>query len=115
MPPGRFVRVQDPFAGLASTATRSNIVDSRSAFDLSLSFRTTSGTTSYWTYQISNDTARADRSIAENSWSDWTAIGDITRPSSGVSLLSPPLGFRYHRIIRSSGASWQFYINVQER
>jgi len=94
----------NPFRGLAESVITSNPLDCRDAFDISLSFQTTSGTSSVFTYLVSNHSGHPD-TIPQTSWSHWTLV----IPPSGVSVLEPPLSFRYAAIMRpASGASWQF-------
>jgi hypothetical protein len=95
----------NPFQGVAESATSSNVLDCRDAFDISLSFRTLSGTSSVLSYWVSNSSVNHPDLVAENSWSHWTTI----IPPSGVSVLEPPLSFRWARVSRpASGASWEF-------
>ncbi len=115
----RYAAFQNPFLRLAESAVTSNLVDTRYAFDVTLSWRTTSGTTSITTYQISNgDGLKNTSSIPETSWSDWTVLGTIgiTGQPSLVTTLDPPLGYRWARILReNSGASLEIFMNLQYR
>jgi hypothetical protein len=95
---------ENPFRGLAESVLTSNPLDCRDAFDISLSFQTTSGTSSVFTYMVSNYSGVPDN-IPATSWSHWTLV----IPPSGVSVMEPPLSYRYAAIKRpASGASWQF-------
>lgn len=95
----------NPFAGLAESVLTSNVLDCRDAFDISLSFNTTSGTSSVFTYLVSNSSVDNPASVPQTSFSHWTLV----IPPSGVSVLEPPLSFRWAAIKRpASGASWQF-------
>ncbi len=109
---------QDPFRGLAVSAVTSNLIDTRAAFDVSLSWRTTSGSSSVNTYQISNASG-FNMSIPETTWSDWTVFGDGSIPAtqpSGVSTFEPPLGYRFARILKElSGASFEINVNILYR
>ena len=110
---------QNPFRGLAESATTSNVIDTRLTFDVTLSWRTTSGTTSTTTYQLSNgDGLRNTQAIPETSWSDWTVFGNtgVSGQPSLVTTLDPPLGYRWARILReNSGASFEVFMNLQFR
>ncbi len=110
---------QNPFRGLAESAVTSNIVDTRLAFDVTLSYRTTSGVTSVHTYQISNgDGLRNTQAIPETSWSDWTNFGTtvITNQPSFVTTFDPPLGYRWARVLRDlSLGSIEIFMNLQYR
>lgn len=95
---------QDPYAGLAASVVTSHVLDFRDAFDASLSWYTTSGTSSVFTYQASNSSAGIE-SIPAASWSDWTFVV----PTSGASVKELPLGYRWGRVLRTvSGASFQY-------
>jgi hypothetical protein len=110
----------NPFQGLAESITTSNVVDTRFAFDITLSWRTTSGVTSVLTYQTSNDNTNLHGTITEATWSDWTVIG-TTGGFSGSSTLDPPLGYGWARILRevppasASSASFAIDMNVLYR
>lgn len=94
----------NPFAGLAESVLTSNVLDCRDAFDISMSFNTTSGTSSVLTYLVSNSSVESPALVPQTSFSQWTLIV----PPSGVSVLEPPLSFRYAAVKRpASGASWQ--------
>ena len=89
----------DPYKGLASSVVTSNVINLSDAFDWSYSWRTTSGTTSRVTVELSN--ANSKDSILEKQWSRWTAFGHAVPPTpSGSSTEFPPLGVRYVRFIR---------------
>ncbi len=109
---------QDPFRGLAVSALTSNVMDTRGAFDITLSWRTTSGNTSINTYQISNASG-FNMLIPETTWSDWTNFGDQVIPAtqpSGVTTFEPPLGYRFARIqAEQSGASFEINVNILYR
>lgn len=107
-----YTHAQDPFVGLAESIVTSATIDTRYAFDVTVSWRTTSGTTSINTYQLSNDPARNFESITEATWSHWTTYGTIGG-FSGSTTFDPPLGFRWARILReNSGATFDVDINV---
>lgn len=97
----------DPFGGMAASVVTSHILDCRDAFDISLSWYTTSGTSSMFTYQVSGSSLELGSdgsSIAAGSWSNWTFV----LLPSGASVMEPPLGVPYARILRTvSGASIQ--------
>ena len=94
----------DPYTGVAASVITSNVVDLRDAFDLSVSWFTTSGATSTITLQISN--ADLIESIAEASWSNFTRFGqNAPLPSSQASTIFPALGVRYLRFLRRSGST----------
>lgn len=96
---------EDPYRGLAVSVVTSNPMHTRDAFDLSVSWHTTAGSSSTFTYQVSN--ATSIEAIAEKEWSNVTSFF----PSVG-SYFQPPLGFRYARILRSvSGSSLVFAFN----
>lgn len=107
---------RDPYEGLAASVVTSHILDTRDAFDQSISWYTTAGSTSTFTVQLSNHSARIGigsegSAIAEASWSNFTTV-----TPSGSSFMQPPLGFRYLRILRTvSGASLVFNTQKQIR
>ena len=110
-------RFYQPFIGLAESAVTSTIIDTRLAFDVTVSFNTTSGTTSAHTYQISNDAAGvpASGTPAEASWSHWTVFGDVTW-ASGSTTFDPPLGYAWARVLRDvSNGSFDIDIHVLYR
>lgn len=105
---GAFVRF-DPYRSLAASVVTSNVIDQRDAFDLSVSVHTTAGSTSTFTWQISNHSVVDG--IPEASWSAFTVVIPST-----ATYLQPPLGFRYARIVRTvSDASFVFNIQKQVR
>ena len=108
----------DPFRGKDVSAVTSAIIDTRAAFDLTLSWRTTSGVSSVNTYQISNASG-FNMLIPETTWSDWTVFGDGVIPAnqpSGVSTFEPPLGYRFARVLKElSGASFEINVNILYR
>ena len=65
----------NPYKGLASSIVTSNVINMQDAFDWSYSWRTTSGTTSRVTVELSN--ANSIDSIQEKQWSEWTAFGGV--------------------------------------
>lgn len=98
--------VIDPFDGVSESGVTSNVIDVRDAFDHTISWRTTSGTTSINTIQISVNTFRSfnQASIPEGSWSNWSTFGD----SQLSQTINPPLGETHVRILReNSGASFE--------
>jgi len=102
----RFYR---PFTGQVESDSTSSVIDTRYAFDVTVSWRTTSGTTSIFTYQISNDFdgVAASANPADASWSDWTAFGDssLFGVNSLTSTFDPPLGYAWARLLRENRAS----------
>ena len=91
----------NPFDGLADAShLTSNVIDTRDAFDITLSYRTTSGTTTTFTYQVSN--AHKQDDIAAASWSTYTSY---VFTASGTSSMEPPLGYRYARVIKVDGSA----------
>ena len=102
---GMFWTAVDPYAGLAESIVTSNVLDARDAFDIGFSWYTTSGTSSVFTYQVSNTSVEGVGSIPAASWSNWTFVV----PTSGASVMEPPLSYGYARLLRTtSGASFQF-------
>lgn len=98
---------ENPYSGLDESAITSNVLDFRDAFDGSLSWYTTSGTSSVFTLQVSGDQGPA-ASVVEASWSDWTVVP----LASGASAMEPPLSYPWARIVRTcSGASMHFDFN----
>jgi hypothetical protein len=94
----------NPFAGVAESALTSNVLDCRDAFDISMSFNTTSGTSSVLTYYVSNSSVEKPGDVPQTSFSAWTTIV----PPSTVSVFEPPLSFRWAVVKRpASGCSWQ--------
>jgi hypothetical protein len=95
----------DPFAGIASSATQSSIIDTRDAFDLSLSWRTSSGTASAHSYQVSNvaSVSSAQSATYDAHWSTYTVFGSAG--GSTMTTFEPPLGYRFARIIRTASAA----------
>lgn len=77
-----------------SSATTSEVIDCRDAFDLSISAWTSAGTTSTLTYQASNYTGVIS-DIPEGSWSNWTAFAP-----SAATILAPILGVRWARLLK---------------
>lgn len=104
---------EDPFAG-TSSATTSNVVDLRYAFEWTLSFRTTAASLSTTTLQLSNAEGGVPRSIAETAWSTWTVIGTAGLPS-GHTTLEPPLGYRFARFIRTPPVEHELRVHIIER
>ena len=96
----------NPFDGLADSAVTSNTVPIWDAFDWTLSFRTTAGSGSTLTWQLSNATGDAfsDPVVPEVSWSDWTVVGQSGVALSGTTWLEGPLGARYVRFLRSDAS-----------
>lgn len=94
----------NPFSELAESVLTSNTLDCRDAFDISMSFLTTSGTSSVLTYLVSNSSVERPELVPQTSFSHWTLIV----PPSGVSVMEPPLSYRWAAVKRpASGASWQ--------
>ena len=99
----------NPFAGVAESVTSSNVIDLRDAFDFSVSWYTTSGTTTDIDWQVSNYSMKD--SIPEAAWSTWTSL-----VVSEASFLQPPLGVAFGRLVRTaSGASVTFKTYKQIR
>jgi hypothetical protein len=122
--------VIDPFNGLDESVLTSNVVSTRFAFDLTVSHYTTSGTTSWMTWEISNASGIPHHStsasgvtpatlgVPEDAWSQWTSFGSYALPhaTSKATTFDPPLGYRWARVQRSnSGASHQIWVNRLER
>jgi hypothetical protein len=111
----------DPFSGVAVSALTSNVVSTRLAFDLTVSYFTVSGTTSTLTWEISNSTINDvfhGGTIPEASWSQWTSFGSYAQPhvSSKATTFDPPLGYRWARILREgSGATFNITVGRFER
>jgi hypothetical protein len=116
----------DPFSGLNASVLTSNIVSTRYAFDMTLSVYTTAGSSSTYTYQVSNASGNphdgvlssgntpSTLGIPEASWSNWTDL--LTNLVSGATTWDPPLGYRWARIMRTgSDASVTVDINRWER
>jgi hypothetical protein len=103
----------NPYQDLAASIVTSNLIDTRDAFDLTLSWRTASGTSSVLSYQISNASQNPafGESIPEASWSHYTLFGLLGIPSTST-FFEPPLGFRWARCLRTvSGGSYVIEIN----
>lgn len=87
-----------------SSAQTSEVIDCRDAFDLTVSLYTSAGTTSTFTYQVSNWTGQlgisTSGSIPEASWSNWTNF-----TPSGATVLVPILGVRYARLLKGSAVT----------
>lgn len=93
----------DPYEGLAASIVTSNVIDARGVYDLTLSVRTISGTSSVLSVELSNSTYETISDIPEASWSHYTHIGLV----SGKSVYALPDGVRYQRIRRTvSGGSY---------
>ena len=110
----------DPFSGVAESALTSNVVSTRFAFDLTVSHFTTSGVTSWMTWEISNASAEHFRgeTIPEAAWSGWTSFGSysVPHPTSKATTFDPPLGYRWARVLRTaSGASHSITVARLER
>lgn len=100
---------QNPYQDLAASVVTSNLIDQRDAFDVTISLYTTAGTASAFTVQLSNWSTNPDGVSATVGWSNWTTI-----TPSVATVIQPPLGFRYSRILRTvSGSSLVFDINKQ--
>lgn len=111
-----FSQYINPFEGVGESALTSNVFDVRDAFDLTLSWRTTSGTASVHSYQVSNVASQASAQSAtwEAHWSTVTAFGSAG--GSTTTTYEPPLGHRFARIIRpASGASLVIEVNKMVR
>lgn len=100
----------DPFANLAESTVTSNHIDLRDAFDFRLSWRTTSGSVSTFTYQVNNQAGGLfGNDLTEAGWQDAFSVA-----VSASSFTAPPLGVRWARIVRTvSGASLTFEGNKQ--
>jgi hypothetical protein len=113
-------RYQNPYDGLAASVVTSHIIDTRDAFDMSLTAYIASGTSSLFTYQVSNNSAGGVPSslsgIPEASWSNWTLYVAPSGNSSFASCLELPISYRWGRIVRTvSGASFVIEVNKQIR
>ena len=108
----------NPYKDLEESIVTSNVFDVSDAFDISVSWFTTSGATSLVTYQISNSGQRDSGDIPEASWSRWTRFGDVVAAGGGseASIFFPPLGARHVRMIRKvSNASITIDVNKMVR
>lgn len=109
---------RDPFDRLAASVVTSNVLDTRDAYDVSATCYIASGTSSLWTYQVSNNsnTLSTLSSIPEAAWSNWTVYVAPSGNSSFASCLELPISYRFARIIRTvSGASMVIEWNKQIR
>ena len=100
----------DPYSGLAASVITSNVLDCRDAFDISVTVHITSGTSSDFTYQVSNLSVKPQAGVAahELAWSNWTRYVAPSGNSSSASCLEVPLAYNWARILRTtSGASMQ--------
>lgn len=98
----------NPYQGLAASVVTSNVLDTKDAFDVSATCYIASGTSSLWTYQVSNASVEnpAD-TIAEAAWSNWTLYVAPSGNSSFASCVELPISYRYARFLRTvSGASF---------
>jgi hypothetical protein len=110
----------DPFSGVAVSTTTSNVISTRYAYDLTVSYFTTSGVTSTLTWEISNSSMNPfiGETIPEGSWSQWTSFGSYAVPhaTSKATTFDPPLGYRWARIVReASGATFAITVGRFER
>lgn len=100
----------DPYVGLAASVVTSDTVDTRDAFNLTLSWRTSSGTSSILSYQVSNSSL-GPASVPEASWSHYTIFG-LTGLGATSATFAPPTGYRWARVVRTvSNASYVVEIN----
>jgi hypothetical protein len=84
-----------------------NGLDTTDAFDVSATCYIASGTSSLWTYQVSNSSLSRGGAHPEAAWSNWTLYVAPSGNSSFASCLELPISYRYARIIRTvSGASF---------
>ncbi len=111
----------DPFSGVAVSALTSNVISTRYAYDLTVSYFTVSGVPSTHTWEVSNSSINDvfhGGTIPEASWSEWTSFGSYAVPhaTSKATTLDPPLGFRWARILREgSGATLDITVGRFER
>ena len=104
----------DPFANIAVSVVTSDVIDVRDAFDVMISWRTTSGLTSRCTLQMYVAEAGVPAVFVEGRWSNWTKFGETTStPASLSSLIIPPLGIGHIRILRQvAGAPSQTSFDI---
>ena len=104
----------DPFSGVAVSAVTSDTIDVRDAFDVMISWRTTSGLTSRVTLQMYVANAGVPETFVEGRWSNWTKFGETaSTPVSLSSLIIPPLGVGYLRFLRQvAGAPSQTTFDI---
>ncbi len=104
----------DPFNGVAVSAVTSDVIDVRDAFDIMISWRTTSGATSRCTLQMYVADAGTPAAFTEGRWSNWTKFGETTStPASLSSLIIPPLGIGHIRFLRQvAGAPSQTSFDI---
>ena len=101
----------DPYDGLAASIVTSHVIDTRAADRFTLSVRTSSGTSSVLSYEVSNSTLGIG-DIDANSWSHVTLFGLV----SGKTVLQPIVGAAWARVIRTvSNASYILEAHIQER
>lgn len=90
----------DPFEGLEASVVTSNSFELRAAVAWTLSWYTTSGTTSTHTLQISNYSGSPSASGVSTGYVNYTTFGTGT-----PTLIEPPIGVRYGRILRSTSSA----------
>lgn len=95
-----------------SSNTTSEVIDVRDAFDYTISAATSAGTTSVFTVQLSNWTGRAliDGDPPEATYSDWTSVAP-----SAATVIHPPLGVRYARVLKGPTGTFTVRYNKHVR
>ena len=93
-----------------SSVSTSEVIDVRDAFDYSISAYTSAGTTSVFTVQISNWTGSSiiHGDVPNATFSDWT----VATPS-GATVIHPPLGVRYARVLKGPTGTFVVSYNKQ--
>jgi hypothetical protein len=86
----------NPFNGVAESAVTSNVFDLRDAVEWTFSWRTTSGTTSAHTLQLSNSSVR----IGLDTVPPASFINDKTFGTGSPDLIEPSMSARYGRMLR---------------
>ncbi len=109
-----FWNSSDPFAGVTVSGVTSGVIDVRDAFDIMISWRTTSGATSRCTLQMYVADAGVPAAFVEGRWSNWTQFGEnAPNPPSVSSLVIPPLGIGHLRFLRQvAGAPSQTSFDI---
>lgn len=108
------IPVDDPYRGLAASVVTSNVIDLRDAIYWSWSWRTTSGTTSQHTLQLSNtsiDVASDMSGAPEAGWMSYATFG-----TAAPAIAFGSAGAAWGRIVRTpSGASVVVELNKMIR
>lgn len=95
----------------ASSGFTSSIIDTRDAFDISLSFNTSAGTSNNMSIQVSNWTGSTTLhgTPPEQQWSTFTTF----LPSAATDV-HPVIGARYMRIVKSTHTTPTFTITYNK-